>query len=65
MTVWTMIFAAMALAAAPFAFADIVRSSTETTAFLLTALFAGLALLTCAWTATQRLRRPHRVRRDP
>lgn len=55
MMTWTCIFAAMALSAAPFAFAGIVRPPTEHTAFLLMSIFAMLAIGTALWTVARRV----------
>lgn len=55
MFVWTTIFLAMALVAAPFALADIVRAPTAHAAFFVMAMFAALALLTGAVASARRI----------
>ena len=64
MLLWTTIFLAMALAAAPFALADIVRASTADTAFFVMALFATLSIITAAAATAKRVadHRHHRRR---
>ena len=63
MLTWTTIFAATALAAAPFALGDIVRASTADVAFSVMALFAALSLLTAAVGAARHV--SARSDRDP
>ena len=61
MFIWTTIFAATALAAAPFALGDIAHVQTANAAFSVMALFATLALVTAAVGAARRVSgRSHR-----
>ena len=64
MFIWTTIFAATALAAAPFALADIARAQTADVAFSVMALFATLALVTAVVGAARMVSgRTHRGNR--